>query len=68
MRVGDIDVLVLGTPDRDQLYEAVASAENHLGRQVQATIRDAGWLSSGSGFFSRERDQPPDAQARVGKD
>lgn len=49
--VGDIDLLVLGTPDRDQLYEAVASAENHLGRQVQATIRDAGWLSSGSGSF-----------------
>ena len=49
--VGDIDLLVLGTPDRDQLYEAVASAENHLGRQVQATIRDAGWLSSGTGSF-----------------
>jgi hypothetical protein len=49
--VGDIDVLLLGTPDRDELYEAAASAEKHLGRQVQATIREAGWLDSGSGSF-----------------
>jgi predicted nucleotidyltransferase len=49
--VGDIDVLVLGEPDRDQLYEALSAAEKRLGRPVQATIRDAGWLDSGSGSF-----------------
>jgi DNA-binding transcriptional ArsR family regulator len=49
--VGDIDVLVLGTPNRDQLYEAVAVAETQLGRPVQATVRDENWLSSGSGPF-----------------
>jgi DNA-binding transcriptional ArsR family regulator len=49
--VGDIDVLILGAPDRDQLYEALASAETRLGRPVQATIREAGWLASGSGSF-----------------
>jgi DNA-binding transcriptional ArsR family regulator len=49
--VGDIDVLVLGDPDRDQLYEALSSAEERLGRPVQATIREPGWLETGSGSF-----------------
>ena len=42
--VGDIDVLVLGEPDRDDLYDAAARAERRLGRPVQITIRDdLGW-------------------------
>jgi DNA-binding transcriptional ArsR family regulator len=49
--VGDIDVLVLGEPDRDQLYAALSDAEKRLGRPVQATIRDADWLDTGSGAF-----------------
>ena len=49
--VGDIDVLVLGEPDRDRLYEAVSAAERRLGRQVQATVRESGWLNAGSGSF-----------------
>ena len=49
--VGDIDVLILGDPNRDQLYEALASAERKLGREVQATIRDSGWLTAGAGPF-----------------
>jgi DNA-binding transcriptional ArsR family regulator len=49
--VGDIDLLVLGQPDRDELYTALAEAEGRLGRPVQATIRDADWLESGSGSF-----------------
>jgi len=49
--VADIDLLVLGTPDRDQLYAALDAAEKRLGRPVQATIRDADWLVSGSGAF-----------------
>jgi DNA-binding transcriptional ArsR family regulator len=49
--VGDIDVLILGDPDRDQIYEALGAAETRLGRPVQATIRNAGWLASGSGSF-----------------
>ena len=49
--VGDIDVLVLGTPDRDQLYEALSLAEQRLGRPVEATIRDSSWLESGTGSF-----------------
>jgi DNA-binding transcriptional ArsR family regulator len=49
--IGDIDVLILGEPDRDQLYDALSAAEKRLARPVQATIRDAGWLDSGSGSF-----------------
>jgi hypothetical protein len=49
--MGDIDVLVLGDPDRDALYEAVRRAEHRLGRPVQVTVRDGSWLESGSGSF-----------------
>lgn len=49
--VGDIGVLTLGEPDRDQLYAALSAAEERLGRPVQATIRDPAWLDSGEGAF-----------------
>lgn len=49
--VGDIDVLILGEPDRDQIYAALSTAEQRLARPVQATIRDSAWLESGSGSF-----------------
>jgi predicted nucleotidyltransferase len=49
--VGDIDVLVLGWPDREALYAALHRAEGRLGREVQATIRDPGWLEDGEGSF-----------------
>ena len=49
--VGDIDVLILGEPDRDRLYAALSTAEQRLARPVQATIRDRDWLESGSGAF-----------------
>ena len=49
--VGDIDLLVLGEPDRDQLYAALSTAEQRLARPVQVTIRDHAWLESGSGSF-----------------
>lgn len=49
--VGDIDVLILGDPDRDALYEALSRAEERLGRPVDATIREPDWLETGSGAF-----------------
>ncbi len=49
--VGDIDLLVLGGPDRDQVYAAASSAERRLGRAVQVTIRSTDWLTEGSGTF-----------------
>jgi hypothetical protein len=45
--VGDIDVLVLGDPDRDQFY----AAWHRRARPVQAAIRDHTWPESGSGAF-----------------
>ena len=49
--VADIDLLVLGTPDRDALYSAIDLAAPRLARPVQITIRPAGWLESGDGTF-----------------
>lgn len=49
--IEDIDVLVLGQPDRDQLYEAAGAVAPRLGRPVQVTIRDADWLEAGEGSF-----------------
>jgi DNA-binding transcriptional ArsR family regulator len=49
--VRDIDVLILGEPDRDQLFGVLGAAENRLGRSVEATIREANWLVSGTGPF-----------------
>ena len=49
--VYDIDVLVLGEPDRAELYEALSGVEGRLGRPVNAVIRDAEWLQDGSGGF-----------------
>lgn len=49
--VGDIDLLVLGSPDRDEVYAAASSAEQRLGRAVQVTIRSVDWLTGGSGTF-----------------
>ncbi len=49
--VNDIDVLVLGEPDRAELYEVLGGVEGRLGRPVNVVIRDAGWLLDGSGSF-----------------
>ena len=49
--VGDIDLLVLGEPDRDKVYAAASAAEQRLGRPVQITVRSANWLTKGSGTF-----------------
>ncbi len=49
--VGDIDVLVLGHPDREQLYAATHEVGLEVGREIQAQIRAPGWLSTGAGSF-----------------
>lgn len=49
--VGDIDVLILGNPDRDLVYAALRSAEARLGRPIQVTFREPGWLEAGEGSF-----------------
>lgn len=49
--VGDIDVLVLGHPDRDGVYAAAHEVGLAVGREVQVQIRASGWLQAGSGSF-----------------
>lgn len=49
--VGDIDVLVLGHPDRDSVYAAAYDVGLAVGREVQVQIRAGVWLRDGSGSF-----------------
>lgn len=49
--VADIDVLVLGAPDRDRLYAALSVAEKRLGRPVEDAIRPADWIAEGIDSF-----------------
>lgn len=49
--VEDIDLLVLGEPDRDRLYAAIERVAPRLGRPVQVTIRNSNWLAAGEGSF-----------------
>ena len=49
--VGDIDVLVLGHPDRDRVYEAAHDIGLLVGREVQVQIRATDWLREGTGSF-----------------
>ena len=57
--IGDIDVLVLGSPDRDELYAAVSATEQRLGRPVQPTVRPPDWIRTGTGNFHATVTQRP---------
>ena len=50
----DVDVLVIGEPDRDALDEALARAEQRLALPVQVTIRRRSWWESGDDAFRNE--------------
>ncbi|MGH7642153.1 MAG: ArsR family transcriptional regulator [Candidatus Dormibacteria bacterium] len=50
----DIDVLVVGTPDRDAVYQAAEQAERRVGIPVQVTIRRPEQWRSGHDAFLRE--------------
>lgn len=55
----DLDVLVIGRPSRDALYEAALRAERRLGRQVNVTVRSkASWQSAEDGFVKEVRRSP----------
>lgn len=66
--IEDIDVLVLGSPDRDRLYAALSAAEARLGRPVQVAVRPAGWLRSGEGSFHATVTQRPMEEIDLGAD
>jgi len=50
----DIDVLIIGQPDRDVLDEAISAAERRLSRRVDVTIRRRSWWDNGDDSFRTE--------------
>ncbi|HEX8099599.1 MAG TPA: nucleotidyltransferase domain-containing protein [Actinomycetota bacterium] len=56
---GDVDVLVIGSPDRDAVYEAALRAERRLGVDVNPTIRSSdAWRGSRDGFIRQVKSSP----------
>ncbi|MGD0605784.1 MAG: hypothetical protein ABSA53_19585 [Streptosporangiaceae bacterium] len=55
----DIDVLVIGAPDRDSLDEATQRASGRLDREVNVTIRSAQWWRAGDDGFHAEINKRP---------
>lgn len=55
----DVDVLLVGTPDRDEAYEAARRAEQRLGHEVNVTVRDrARWQAATDSFTRQLRSSP----------
>lgn len=55
----DIDVILIGNPDRDDAYEAAERAETRLRRPVQTTIRTPEqWDDPGDPFLRHVRSRP----------
>lgn len=55
----DVDVLVVGDPDRDEVYESVLRMEHRLGREVNVTIRSKEtWEEARDGFIRHVRSSP----------
>lgn len=50
----DIDVLVIGAPDRDVLDDAAQRASTRLSREVNITIRSSDWWHRGHDGFHAE--------------
>lgn len=55
----DVDVLLVGAPDRDDAYEAARRAQQRLGREVNVSIRTAEQWRSGSDGFTRQLRSSP---------
>lgn len=56
---GDIDVLVVGNPDRDDLFEAIGRATSRLGKEVNVhVVTAAAWAKPTGAFLESLRVQP----------
>ncbi len=55
----DVDVLLVGAPDRDAAYDAARRAEQRLGREVNVTIRSIKQWRSGTDGFTRQLRSSP---------
>jgi predicted nucleotidyltransferase len=55
----DVDVLLVGTPDRDEAYEAARRTQDRLGREVNVTIRTRRqWQHCDDAFTKHLRSSP----------
>ena len=55
----DIDVLVVGRPDRDEIHDQAEKAERRLGQPVQVTFRSrAQWRDSKDPFVTELKSRP----------
>lgn len=55
----DIDVLIIGRPDRDEVYDAARRAQQRLGREVNVTQRTRKqWDIATDGFSEQVRSSP----------
>jgi len=55
----DVDVLVIGRPDRDEVYDAARRAQQRLGREVNVTQRTRRqWDTATDGFSQQVRRSP----------
>lgn len=55
---GDVDVLVLGDPERSEAYDAAERAERRLGVEVNPTIRSVDEWASADRFLTQLRSRP----------
>jgi predicted nucleotidyltransferase len=55
----DLDVLVIGSPDRDELDDAAQRAASRLAREVNVTIRSPAWWRDGTDGFHADVTRRP---------
>ncbi len=55
----DLDVLVIGSPDRDELDDAAQRAAGRLAREVNVTIRSPAWWREGTDGFHADVTRRP---------
>ncbi|MGH3264361.1 MAG: nucleotidyltransferase domain-containing protein [Trebonia sp.] len=55
----DLDVLVIGTPDRDELDDAAQRAGRRLAREVNVTVRSSAWWRGGTDGFHTDVTRRP---------
>jgi len=55
----DVDLLIVGSPDRDHVYDVTESARYRIGKDVNVTYMDpATWLACDHAFVRELRDKP----------
>jgi hypothetical protein len=55
----DIDLVVIGRPDRDDLHDAVGQARSRLGRDINTVVlSESRWRADGDPFLAELRSRP----------